>query len=208
MKDGTKYLRGLFLGSHFVWAVIGTAVCIVLAQGGGHPPGIILIPPALVVWIAGHGVLWAIRRLVLTGRVFAAGSGNQRAPWPIVLIVVLLGTGVASSVGLIQLVGTIVDGRQYLFRGEMWTVTMVIWSLHGLCFVALLLRRPLARWVTALLSSGWAALFAWQLFDHFHRRTATVAWSELAIAIGLMCVLILLGYYTLASKRVRAFLAS
>ena len=208
MKDGAKYVRRAFLGAHLVWALIWAAVCALLTQGGGHPPPMILIPPALVVWIAGHGVLWAIRRLALTGRVFAARTGKQRAPWPFGLIVVLLGTGVASSVGLIQLVGTIVDGRRYLFRGEVWTVTMVIWSLHGLCFTGLLLRRRWSRWVTALLSLGWAALFAWQLLDHAYRRTATVAWSELAIAIGLMCVLILLGYYALASKRVRAFFES
>ena len=173
MKDGAKYLRGIFLGMHIVWALLGTAVCIVLTQGGGHPPPMIFIPPALVVWIAGHGALWAVRRLALTGRVFAARTGNQKAPWPVGLIVVMLGTGVASSVGLIQLIGTLVDGRRYLFRGEMWTITMVIWSLHGVCFVALLLRRPWARWVTALLSLGWAAFLAWQLLDHAHRRTAT-----------------------------------
>ena len=206
MKNGTKYLRGVFLGAHLVWALIGVAVCVVLSQGGGHPPAMILIPPALVVWIAGHGALWAIRRLALTGRVFAAGTGSQLASWPPGLIVVLLGTGIASSVGLIQLVGTVVDGRKYPFRGEMWDITMVIWSLHGLCFVGLLLRRPWSRWVTALLSLGWAAFLAWQLFDHFHRRTATVVWSELAIAVGVLCVLIFLGYYALASKRVRAFL--
>ena len=55
-KDEAGYLRRPFWFAHLIWAVLGLSGCalLIFAGGEGHPPAIILLPVALVVWALGH----------------------------------------------------------------------------------------------------------------------------------------------------------
>ena len=150
---------------HAAWGALGVASSAVLVfAGGGHPPLIIFLPVVVAVWIAGHlalvGAGWVARRGA------AAVVGSDAGKWSVPLRIAVVACGLASLVGLIQLVVSALLREPYPFRGGLWWMTTVIWVLHGACLVGLLLLRPWARWFAALLSFGWGALMAWQVVDH------------------------------------------
>ena len=159
-------LRGL----HATWAALGLASSAVLVfAGGGHPAPIIFLPIVVAVWIAGHLALVGAGWLARRGAAAAAGAVlcTDAGEWSLPLRIAVAACGLASLVGLIQLVVTALLREPYPFRGALWGITLVIWGLHGACLAGLLLLRPWAPRFAALLSFGWSALMAWQIADHF-----------------------------------------
>jgi hypothetical protein len=165
------------------------------------------VPVVSAVWVAGHIALWGVRRLAVKGKVSTSAAEGEAQPWPPALRIALLGTGAASSVGLLQLVASVVLGKRYPFPGALWTVTMIIWIAHGACFAGLLLRRQWSRWAAAMLSLGWALLLAWRILEHV-LRGYRIHSAEFLIAIGLLALFAILGYRILASKRTETFFGS
>lgn len=41
-----------------LWALAGIYASVVLLMAGGHPPGLVFLPVALVAWALGHLFLW------------------------------------------------------------------------------------------------------------------------------------------------------
>jgi len=204
----SNYLRRPFRWAHVFWAVLGGSVCILLVvAGGGHPPPMIFVPVVVAVWVTGHIALWGVRWLAFKGQVWTSRAGGATVSWPPGLIVALIGTGGASSVGLLQVVVTALLRKTYPFHDALWTVMMIIWLVHGACFAGLLLRRAWSQWTASLLSAGWALLLAWQIVETVVRGYR-INPMEILIAIGLASLLMSLGYHLLASKRIRAFLGS
>ena len=188
--------------SHIIWMALGAGISLLLVfSTGGHPPGIILLPLVLPVWIIGHGAIWGIAWLAGKGRTHGGGSS-----WPPVLLLALIGSGVAAAIGIIQLSGTILLGTFYPFRGViLWTATLAFWSAHGVNFAGLLLRRPWSRELSALLCVVWAAVPIWQVLDHLLRGRQIDLVAGLQIT-GLVAPFCALTVYLLVSKRVLAFL--
>ena len=159
-------LRGLYA----TWTALGLASSSFLVfAGGGHPAPIIFLPIVVAVWIAGHLALVGAGWLARRGAAAAAGAVVCTDPgeWSLPLRIAVAACGLASLMGLIQLVVTALLREMYPFRGALWAITLVIWGLHGACLAGLLLLRPWARRFAALLSFGWSALMAWQIVDHF-----------------------------------------
>ncbi len=206
MQFVRKFGAGFGL-AHTLWALLGTLICVLLVIGGGsgHPPAIILLPVVLAVWSAGHLALWGIRWLAALGRASTQKSNDEISSWPSELIIVLIGAGLASCVGLVQLAGLLVPGGYYPFGRGLWGLAMVVSLAHALCLVALLLRRSWSRWLSALLCAGWAVVMIWQLFEqisHGHR----ISPAEYAVAFAAIGLPAILTFRILFSRRVGAFL--
>ena len=208
MVEYRTYLRGPFRWTHMIWAFLAGSVCILLlVGGGGHPPPMILVPVVGAVWVTGHIALWGVRWLAFKGQVWVTRAGRATGSWPPGLLVGLIGTGAASSIGLLQLVVTVLLRRLYPFPGALWTIMMIIWLAHGACFTGLLLRRTWSQWTVALLSGGWALLLAGQALENILGGTR-INPTEVLLVIGLAALLTSLGYHILASERIRAFFGS
>lgn len=205
MVDHGNYLRVPFRWAHILWALLaGVACALLIVGGGGHPPPIIFVPVVGVVWVTGHIALWGVRWLVIKGRVLGADAEGQARSWPPGLIIALIGTGAASSLGVLQLVITVFLRERFPFRDAFWTIMMIAWLAHGTCFSGLLLRRAWSQWTSAMLCLGWALLLVWQILEAMLRRSR-VNPVEFLLAVALLALLTALGYHLLTSKRVQAF---
>lgn len=207
MTDPKEHLRGPWRWAHIIWALFAGSVCVLLiAAGGGHPPPIVFVPIVVVVWVMVHLALWGARGLAVRGRVRTSAAGGEKQSWPPELIVILVATVIASFLGLLQLTVTLLLGQSWPFRGALWTIMMIVWLAHAVCFVGLLLRRLWARWVAAMLCVGWALWITWEVLEPVIH--GYVQPMQLMIAFGVVAVLVLASYRLLRSKRIRAFLAA
>ena len=118
-----RFLRYVGRGyrlAHTIWALLASFICVVLVfGGGGHPPPIIFLPIVLAVWCVGHLVLWGISRLEAKGRELMAKAEGETSSWPFGLMIALIGSGLVSCVGLVQLGGTLILGKWYPFTGTL-----------------------------------------------------------------------------------------
>jgi len=194
--------------AHAAWAAVGVIACVllVLTGQGGHPPAAILLPPALVAWAVGHALIWGVLRLAARGRRVAERTAPDGQPWPVGLRLVVVCTGAAALVGVVQVVGTVLAGRWYPFShpGE-WAGMLVVWSAHAVCLAGLLLRRRWSRLLGAALAFGWTALLGLQIAEHLTPGTPSDT-AGVLIAFGLMALLLLCGTYLVSSRTARAFL--
>lgn len=205
MVDHSNYLRAPFRWGHIIWALLAGVVCILLiVGGGGHPPPIIFVPVVGAVWVTGHIALWGVRWLAVKGRGLGSNSEGEARLWPPGLIIALIGTGAASSIGLLQLVISVFFRERYPFRDAFWMIMMIAWLAHGTCFAGLLLRRAWSQWTTAMLCVGWALLLAGQILEAM-LRGSRIDPAEFLLAVALVALLTALGYHLLTSKRIQAF---
>lgn len=194
--------------AHAVWAAIAVCVSLLtlLAGSKGHPPLVIFLPAVLMVWAAGHSLIWGAGWLARKGQSAARGTEQDAAPRPIGLWLALAGSGIVAAVGVYQLLMTGYLGRLYPYRYPgLWTMMLAMKLAHAACFAGLLLRRRWARLGSAGLAIGWAALLASQIAEHLPPGPRTDA-TEMTIAIGLMVSLLALGLNLGLSRKVRAFL--
>jgi hypothetical protein len=193
--------------AHAVWAILALAASVALVYGGrrGHPPGIVLLPLLLLVWAVGHVAIWVVGWLAVKGERLARGAEGAGRSWPLGLRLALAGTGVAAAVGTLQVVVTGSQGRLYPYPDRsLWTIMLVIWAVHGACFVGLLLRRPWSRVLSTLLAFAWALLMASQVAEQLAR--GNVVDPAVWLVAGSMVGLIVLGLHLGTSRRVRSFL--
>lgn len=204
MKEKRKWGKGV-ITAHSVWAAIGFSICVLLVlAGGGHPPAIIFLPLVVAVWAVGHGAIWIAGRIAARGRRSAPAKDGGVIAWPLGLKLALVLTGFASAIGIVQMVVTLLIGELYPFRlPGLWTITMIIWIVHGTCFAGLLLRKRWSRWLCTTLPLAWAALLGAQIVDHLVRGSP-VDPTELVIVVVLILVLCLFGYHLARSKRIKA----
>jgi hypothetical protein len=197
--------RGL---AHAAWAAFAFIVCLflLLTMQNGHPPALILVPYVLVVWVLGHGLIWGVQHLAAKGRRMAARTATESQPWPVGLRLALVSTGAAALVGILQVVGTLRQGRWYPYHdGGLWAVMLVVWLVHTACFVGLLLRQRWSRLSSATLAVGWALLLGTQIAEHLAPITSTDT-AGLLLAFGLMVLLLLFAAYLASSRKAKFFL--
>lgn len=194
--------------AHLAWAALAIAASttLVLVPQRGHPPPLVPLPFVALAWPDGHVAIWAVAYLAAK-RHQGARVGSARArKWPVALVIVLVGTGVASVLGLAQLFGTGLQGRWYPYRDSaLWLQMLAVSSAHGACLVGLLLRKSWPRFLGAILVSGWAVLLATQVTEHatsIHRNPL----PKMAVVIGLLLLLVVLALQVVASLAVRSFL--
>lgn len=166
--------RVVFRWLHVVWALPCLVASIVLAGSTeGHPPGLVFLPLALVVWLAGHGVLALAQHLIDRGLERARERGDAApAPWYVVLT--LVASGVASFLALL------IFGRLLFDRDAVGLFQLVVlaWmALHLPCFAGVALRRPWGRSYAAGTALAWGLLMLYQIVDHLWRGSPVDAWE-------------------------------
>jgi len=100
----TDYLKQIFCALHIVWAIIGAAICILLATlEGGHPPGLVFVPIAAAIWLVGHVLLWLSRKLVIRGKDLTENRNISEKKWLLLLIVFEILFGIVFILGIVGL---------------------------------------------------------------------------------------------------------
>jgi hypothetical protein len=197
--------RGL---AHAAWAVIAIIVCffLILTKQTGHPPRIFFVPVVLVAWVVGHGLIWGVQHLAAKGRRMTARPDSDGESWPVGLRLALVSTGAAALIGIVQVVGTVLQGRWYPYRHvDLWAVMLAVWLAHAACFAGLLLRKRWSRLLSATLATGWALLLGMQIAEQLATVTSTDS-GGLLMACGLMVLLLLFAAYLAWSRKAKSFL--
>ena len=198
----SDYLKNVFRGLHIVLALIGAGLCVLLVMSkGGHPPGIVLVPIVLVIWLAGHALLWLSRRLSIRGKYLADSRSSAGGKWPVVLILLALISGIVFIFGLFVIVWQVFIENDQLRE---LVLPLVFWTPISLCFFGFLLRKS---WSRILAGGGFivvAAVLAKQMVESL-MRSHQHSGTEWVIAIIVSIVLVLFGLYILRSSRIKAF---
>ncbi len=187
---------------HLLWALPCLAVTILLALAtDGHPPGIIFVPVAVAVWLLGHGVLWITRILGERGQ-SSRGVGTR---WPVSVIVAVVGTGVATFIGILAMAWPLLGGAG--LTSSQIPYLAVAWVIHTSAFAGLLTRKNWARWISGILSAGWGSIMTVQILDHLlNARPVTLL--ELIAAVGITALLFGLASHLVFGKGPREFMDS
>ncbi len=198
----TDYLKNIFRWLHIAWAIIGASICILLATAkGGHPPGLVFIPVAAVIWLAGHVLLWVSRKLAIRGKDLADNRNVASGKWPPTIILLVFIFGVIFIVGLSGIVWQVLFERDWLRE---LAIPLTVWIPSSLCFFGILLRQD---WSRILAGSGFivvAVILLYEMIASFVRgyQNSTTEW---VIAVAIFGLLILFGQYILRSSGIKAF---
>ena len=168
---------------------------------GGHPPGLIFVPVAAVIWLAGHLFLWGSRKIAMRGKKFAEGRNIAPGNWPVAIILLVFLLGLIFIFGLSGIAWHILFERDRL--GEI-AVPLAVWIPSSLCFFGILLRQD---WSRILAGSGFilvAVILLYEMVASLMRgyRNSNTEWV-IAVVIFVLCIL--LGQYILRSSRIKAF---
>ena len=198
----TDYLKYTFRGLHIVWAILGAGICILLATArGGHPPGLVFVPVAAVIWLTGHVLLWGSRKLAIRGRLLAENRNIAAGKWPLPIILLTLFFGIVFFFGVLGIAWQVFIERDGL-RGL--AVPLAFWVPSSLCFFGILLRQD---WLRILAGSGFivvGVILLYEMIASFTRGYRNSA-TEWGMAIVIFILLILFGYYILRSSGIKAF---
>ena len=191
----------VFRSLHIVWVIIGVCVTFVLAISKGHPPGIIFVPFALVIWGIGHVFLWLSHKLAIQGRNIAENRNNDERRWPLVLTLLLFFFGGIFFIGFIQIILTMMD--KYSRQSEL-LIILVIWLPSSICFVGILLRQA---WSRIVASGGFivvALLLLYQMVESLlgNSRHSVKEWI---VAIAILVLFLFIGQHIYRSPNIKAF---
>jgi hypothetical protein len=198
----TDYLQNVYRWLHVAWAIIGASVCILLATAkGGHPPGLVFVPIAAVIWLAGHMLLWVSRKLAIRGKDLADNRNVASGKWPPAIILLVFISGIFFIVGLFAIVWQVLSERDWLRE---LAIPLAVWIPSSLCFLGILLRQD---WSRILAGSGLiavAVILLYEMIASFMRGYQNSI-TEWVIVIAIFGLLILLGQYILRSSSIKAF---
>ncbi len=200
----TDYLKNVFRWLHVAWAVIGAGICILLATAkGGHPPGLVFVPIAAAIWVAGHVLLWVSRKLAIRGKSIADARNGVGGKWPLILIPLVIIFGFVFIFGLFWIIWQISFERDWMRE---LAVPLAFWLPSSLCFFGILLRQ---NWSRILACSGFiviGVILLYEMIASFTRgyRNSNTEWM---MVIALFILLVLFGVYILRSSKIKTFLA-
>ena len=168
---------------------------------GGHPPGLVFIPVAAVIWLAGHVLLWVSRKLAIRGKDLADNRNVVSGKWPPTIILLVFIFGVIFIVGLSGIVWQVLFERDWLRE---LAIPLTVWIPSSLCFFGILLRQD---WSRILAGSGFivvAVILLYEMIASFVRgyQNSTTEW---VIVVAIFGLLILFGQYILRSSSIKAF---
>ena len=195
-------MKNVFRWLHGVWAIIGASSCILLAAAtGGHPPGLVFVPVAAAIWLAGHLLLWVSQKLAIRGKRLAENRNIASSKWPLTIIFLVLVFGVIFIFGLF---GIIWQGLFERDRLRELAIPLLYWIPSSLCFFGILLRQD---WSRILAGSGFmlvAAILLYEMFASAMRgyRNSTTEWL---MVIAIFILLVSFGQFVLRSAKIKAF---
>ena len=198
----TDSLKNVFRWLHIVWAIIGASICLLLATAkGGHPPGLVFVPIAAAIWLAGHVLLWVSHKLAIRGKYLADNRNIASGEWPLPIILLVFLFGIVFIFGLSGIVWQVLSERDWLRE---LAIPLAVWIPSSLCFFGILLRQD---WSRILAGSGFivvAVILLYEMIASFMRgyRNSTTEW---VIVIVIFVLLILFGQYMLRSSSIKAF---
>jgi len=195
-------MKNVFRGMHGVWAIIGAGSCVLLAAAkGGHPSGLVFVPVAAAIWLAGHLLLWMSHRIAIRGKSLAESRNIAPGKWPIAIIFLVLVFGVIFIFGLFGISWQLLFERDALLE---LAIPLSYWIPSSICFFGILLRQD---WSRILAGSGFLLLAAILLYEllasamRAYRHSVT----EWLMAIAIFILLVLFGQYVLRSEKIKAF---
>lgn len=198
----SDYLKNVFRGLHILWVLVGVGLCVLLVMSkGGHPPGIVLVPIVVVIWIAGHALLWLSRKLAIRGKYLADSRSSAGGKWPVALILLALFSGGFFIFGLFGIAWQVFFEHVQLHE---LAVPLAFWIPSSLCFFGILLRQ---NWSRILSGCGFiliAIVLVKEMVESLMRGYRNSN-SEWAMAIIISIVLVLFGIYILRSSRIKSF---
>ena len=195
----------MFRWLHVAWATIGAGVCLLLAFAtGGHPPGIVFVPVAAVIWLAGHLLLWASRKLAVRGKNRADKRSAVSGKWPATMILLVLICGVVFIVGFFAITWQVIF--EHNWRRQIG-IPVLIWIPSSLCFFGILLRQD---WSRILAGSGLiflAVILLYEMIMSLMRgyQNPITEWVFVIVIFG---VLVFFGQYILRSSSIKKFYRS
>lgn len=167
----------------------------------GHPPGIVFLPMAVIIWIVIHAFLSFVHALSNRGRKRIESSGETAASWPWVLVIL---AGVYSVLILYSMLGL----GEWLRENEAWhyhhTRAAVFLLANLACLLGILLRRRWGQYLAGVYSLLLCASIGYRIAKHVLVANS-VALDELLVALVVVAGLGYLGYYLLTSARIRSF---
>ena len=129
----------LFRILHIVWATLCVIACVILVTSkGGHPPGIILLPIALIFWVVGHVLLWIISKLFARGKKLEVRTQSDVKKWPLSLIILAVFFGGVFIFGSMAIILFMVLENDWLSG---MPVILALWLPPSLCFIGILLHQ-------------------------------------------------------------------
>jgi hypothetical protein len=168
---------------------------------GGHPPGIVFVPVAAVIWLAGHILLWGSHRLAIRGKYSVENREIAPGKWPLSIIFLVSLFGIVFFFGLFGIVWQILFERDWLRE---LIIPLAVWIPSSLCFFGIVLRRD---WSRLLAGSGFivvAIILLYEMIASLLRgyRNSSAEW---ATVIVIFVLLSLLGQYILRSSSIKTF---
>ncbi|MEH6609938.1 MAG: hypothetical protein V7696_11265 [Halioglobus sp.] len=194
-------LKNVFRSLHIIWAIIGVCATVVLAMAKGHPPGIIFVPVALLLWGVGHVFLWLGYKLVVRGEGLSEnGEGNERT-FPLTLGILSFAFGTIFFVGSVQIIITMMDN--YNRQSEL-LIILPLWLPSSICFFGILLRKTWSRYLAISMFFIAALILLYQMIESIMsgKHHSSFDWM-ISITITLFCIL--LAQYLLRSPGVKGF---
>ena len=194
----------LFRILHIVWAILAVIACVILVTSkGGHPPGIILLPIALIFWVIGHVLLWVISKLFARGKKLEVRTETDVKKWPLSLIILTVFFGGVFIFGSMAIILFMVLQNDWLSG---MPVILALWLPPSVCFIGILLHKSWSR-----LLAGWgfiavAMIILYQLVESALRHN-TASVTEWVIAIAILIFNLLIGLHILRSPKIKAFYA-
>ena len=194
----------LFRILHIVWAILSVIACVILVTSkGGHPPGIILLPIALIFWVIGHVLLWVISKLFARGKKLEVRTENDVKKWPLSLIILAVFFGGVFIFGSMAIILFMVLENDWLSG---MPLILALWLPPSVCFIGILLHKSWSR-----LLAGWgfiavAMIILYQLVESALRNN-TASVTEWVIAIAILIFNLLIGLHILRSPKIKAFYA-
>jgi len=195
-------MKNVFRWMHGVWAIIGAGSCILLAAAkGGHPPGLVFVPVAVAIWLAGHLLLWMSHRMAIRGKSLAESRNIAAGKWPLTIIFLVLVFGVIFIFGLFGITWQVLFERDSLRE---LAIPLLYWIPSSICFFGILLRQD---WSRILAGSGLSLLAAILLFEMAESamRGYRNSITEWLMVIAIFILLVLFGQYVLRSEKIKAF---
>jgi hypothetical protein len=194
----------LFRILHIVWAILGVIACVILVTSkGGHPPGIILLPIALIFWVVGHVLLWIISKLFARGKKLEVRTESDVKKWPLSLIILAVFLGGVFIFGSMAIILLIVLENDWL--SDMPAI-LALWLPPSLCFIGILLHKSWSRVLAGWGFIGVAMIILYQLVEST-LRNSTASVTEWVIAIAILIFTLLIGQHILRSPEIKAFYA-
>ena len=189
----------VFRTLHIVVVIVSAGITYALAIAEGHPPGIVLVPIAIVIWLIAHFFISFSHRLADRGA--RSVAAETKTGWPLTLVLLAILFGGISFISLIQMIITSLD--QYNRQREL-LILLALWVPSTLCFVGMILRQGWSRILASGVFFGLAGLMVAQMLTSL-AQNAVHPLSEWAFAVAVVLLSVAVAQHTYRSAKVKAF---